>query len=875
MTARLDSPREAALRLLEALFGEGPGGSRKMYMESSAASPTLSLTDFQAEGVARVRAILRRRGGAVLADSVGLGKTFVALALVEETLRAGGEAVVVVPASLRSLWRQGLRRLPLGGGRWMLISHAQLARGAQGSHCKGKPAPEGPGAGRLLVVDEAHRFRNPATLRYAALARLASPATAVLLVTATPVNNSPGDLLHLLRLFSRDDGFRDVGVPSLRDTFGRSGRGDPPWGAESARVSAVIQAVVVRRTRAMLRSRFDPHSALYAAAGTRFPGRAPVRLIRYPDPDLPSLVEGLADLELRVHAPHRPEAEGSTGAVALIRLNLLKRLDSSPAAFQASVARLESLLSTALDAARAGRLLTPASMPGGRSGGRSDGDPLQLMLIDLVADPASPALDLLDLTRSLERDLARVGQLARLRRRGENAGAKQRSLVELLERTRGEKTLVFTEYRDTACSLWLALRGRFPTARVDGSGAWLGSRPAGRRMAVDRFAPAANGLAPPPDRERVDVLVATDVLAEGLNLQDARHVISYDLPWNPVRLLQRIGRVDRLGSPHREIVPYLFTPDAGIEAVLGLTRRIRRKLGHIATTVGAEHGDELLRWLGGTGGGSPYSMEESDEPDDPVERLRTLWVRNRERRPPAAAPDSRLATRADTRPGLAGCFYSAAVGVPPKHPAAALAWIVVADVGGIRWLLEIDKHGSVAEAGHAAVECLGFAVSTDAASECKSPPSQIRTQAEPPSQAPGVENVPLRPVVGHLRETVLSVRHAPAWLSHSDPARRLARRIREAVAAEGSIVDRELIGRADELLRHLAAPLPRAAETRVRALLRSPAGAPLITLLEAGEAALTGLIRGRASGSADARMSDKITLLAALRILPAELPESG
>ena len=106
---------------------------------------------------------------------------------------------------------------------------------------------------------------------------------------------------------------------------------------------------------------------------------------------------------------------------------------------------------------------------------------------------------------------------------------KQAALIALLDRARDEKIVVFTEYRDTAEALWRALAARRRVGRVDGAGAWLGLRPSGRRLVVERFAPLANGSPPAPELERVDVLIATDVLAEGVNLQDARLVISYDL----------------------------------------------------------------------------------------------------------------------------------------------------------------------------------------------------------------------------------------------------------------------------------------------------------------------------------------------------------
>src|SRR5690606_16836020 len=159
------------------------------------------------------------------------------------------------------------------------------------------------------------------------------------------------------------------------------------------------------------------------------------------------------------------------------------------------------------------------------------------------------------------------------------ADPKLARLHELLDHElRDEKTLIFTEFRETARYLWRSLRHRPGTALIDGGGAFLGQTPATRQSVITRFAPEANHTPPPPRHHHVDLLIATDVLAEGLNLQDARCVVSYDLPWNPVRLMQRIGRIDRIGSPHQTIFPYHFAPDQNLDELLHLSARLHAKL---------------------------------------------------------------------------------------------------------------------------------------------------------------------------------------------------------------------------------------------------------------------------------------------------------
>ncbi len=109
-----------------------------------------------------------------------------------------------------------------------------------------------------------------------------------------------------------------------------------------------------------------------------------------------------------------------------------------------------------------------------------------------------------------------------------------------------------------------------------------------RQTAIHGFAPISTGAIPPDDRDRFDILLCTDVLAEGMNLQQCRNIVNYDLPWNPMRLVQRHGRVDRIGSPHPSVFLRTFFPDAQLDDLLNLEERVRRKLAQAAASVGVE-----------------------------------------------------------------------------------------------------------------------------------------------------------------------------------------------------------------------------------------------------------------------------------------------
>ncbi|HSH44813.1 MAG TPA: SNF2-related protein, partial [Longimicrobiales bacterium] len=319
--------------MLERLFPED-------VRRAARAGRTFPLADFQEAAVTRARAVMRTRGGVVIADDVGLGKSYVALALVEEALCAGQEAALIVPASLRPMWRRLLSGLE-GRERVHLATHTQLSRG---SH------PVGVARASLLVVDEAHAYRNPRTRRYRTLLELCAGAR-VAMLTATPVNNDPADLANLVRLFAADDAFRDVGVSSLRGLVRRQRAGRTGSAAGEARRSAgdvrrVAQHVVVRRTWELISGADD--TVRVGGKALSLPRREPPEIVTYRDPWTPAAVRLIENLELGFQGP----ATGPRGGASdLLRLALLKRLDSGRAAIEVSLRRLLRLLERVRDGA--------------------------------------------------------------------------------------------------------------------------------------------------------------------------------------------------------------------------------------------------------------------------------------------------------------------------------------------------------------------------------------------------------------------------------------------------------------------------------------------------------------------------------------------
>lgn len=824
MQWKLLPPREVAAAMLARLFSS----------PQAADAPTRSsfaLANHQARAVVRSRRILLDRRGVLVADEVGLGKTYVALALAEEELKRDGRVLVVVPAALLGAWEAPLARLVESvpcGAVWT-ATHTGLSRGSAPSRLRGRrgaggasrsPPPDGP-TYTLVVVDEAHRFRNPATRRYAALAHCCV-GSGVVLVTATPINNHVHDLHHLLRLFAADGAFRDLGVSSLAAAFDAAVASSPD--SQSAYVASgapaqlkrVLDAVMVRRTRASLRQSTAAKDGSWGHVRAKgddsreltFPQRDAPQAHRYREPRLRRLADLISELEMPAYTAVGAGGDGS----ALVRLGLLKRLDSSLAAARASLEAHAAFASCCGDAARAGRLLRPRE---GWWSATGDGDPHQLVLLEMVADPAPPSFDLIGLQAALQRDIARLSRALQLLGPDGGEEAKLSVICDLCERLAHDKVVIFTEFRDTAQQIWRALLPRARVGRVDGGGAWLGERPAGRAAVLQRFAPRAYGRAPPHPSERVDVLVATDVLSEGLNLQDARHVVSYDLPWNPIRLLQRIGRVDRLGSAHARVSAHLFVPAEGVDELLRLTRVLRQKLTGIVSMIGGDGSDGLLERLMAGGELAAGALNELRTARvEPLELLRLEWETTPgERR---GCHGGRPASPAPVEPIRVGilCCEELMKSSPasPASPALPQA-LVLAQVMGRARLLELDPVEGCRVIGHPGVAALrdAWMNGRDGSAPMPGEVWGLRGRLEEVSAA----------VAGFVAAQQLEA-GAPAPLERRDPARRLVTRLKQAAAAEPALPP-EMVARVQNLLTQLSQPLHPALESAAEALLREGA----------------------------------------------------
>jgi len=627
------SPQLAYLRMLWEFYGD------ELEAEAAAGgAPQIQLTRFQSDGLWRARRILAERHGVLIADEVGLGKTFLAGELIREAAQDRRQRVLVItPATLRDgPWRAFRSDHNL---HMELVSYEELMadRRLNPDHAAArKLEARDINDYALVVIDEAHNLRNPSTQRAQALRRLlaGSPPKSLVMLTATPVNNSLWDLYHLLGYFLRNDAvFADAGIRSLRDHFARAMALNPD-DLTPEHLFDVLDAVAVRRTRSFVR-RFYPNDTI-RVSGQDQPIVFPTPRVRKVDYNLDAVLPGFFDRFARALDPGADAGPSDEGVLSLaryspsqyrldhhvdayevqlaglLRSGLLKRFESSPHAFAETCERMARSHDAFLSLLDNGRVAVGEALADwtATDSDEMDGEQLDAYLDAIVgATDDARDYDTDTLRERVDRDRRTLRSFAAeartVSRSGDpNLAALVEELAAIAVQSADEgigaedardrrKVLIFSYFADTVDWVFKHLeavtdtderlapyRGRLASL----SGAAAGA--AGKESVLWGFAPKTTDAPDGFDEDRYDIVVSTDVLAEGVNLQQARHIINYDLPWNPMRLVQRHGRIDRIGSHHAEVILRCVFPDDRLDDLLGLEERLNRKIAQAAASIG-------------------------------------------------------------------------------------------------------------------------------------------------------------------------------------------------------------------------------------------------------------------------------------------------
>lgn len=621
------------------------------------------LFEFQTAAVKIASHHINKRGGVVIGDVVGVGKTLMASAVARIFEDDHGlETLIICPKNLVEMWEDYRYEYKL---RAKVLSLSRVINELPNLRRY-----------RMVIIDESHNLRNRAGKRYRAIQEyIQENESKVVLLSATPYNKTYLDLSNQLRLFVTEDQNLGIRPEQLLRELGETEfirRHQCPVRSLAAfeRSESIddwrelMRLYLVRRTRTFIKENYaqtDPATGrkyLVFEDGTKsyFPERIPKTLkfkIDESDPDdkyaqlyASDVVDTINNLCLpryglgnyAVAKPHEPPTgeEGNVIAdlsragkrlMGFCRTNLFKRLESSGQVFIESVKRhilrnyvylhaLETgeplpigtqdaeLLDTRFYDEDADAVQRMAFEEDDDGKGRLDAEIISLRTAKDFSESAAklyleyagpsrrrfkwlrPTLFIKELSEDLQSDAD--GLLNILHRCGEWDASKDGKLDELFrliaQTHPEEKVIVFTQFADTVRYLGKQLKARGAQKLMGVTG----DSPNPTSVAW-RFSPESNDK-----RDRVSpenelrVVIATDVLSEGQNLQDCYIVVNYDLPWAIIRLVQRVGRVDRIGQKSENVICYSFLPAEGVERIIRLRDRVRQRLHKNAEVLGTD-----------------------------------------------------------------------------------------------------------------------------------------------------------------------------------------------------------------------------------------------------------------------------------------------
>ena len=631
------------------------------------------LSQYQKDGYHAALQIADTWNGALICDGVGSGKTYIGLMLLERYLREDKRVLLITPKSVaESVWNNQVnRQFRSKYGRLLrehydIKLHTDLGRQGGISEDDLEYFREHTD---VIIIDEAHHFRNPSSNRGRLLMELAQNKKLYLL-TATPINNSLDDIYHLINYFGQNQRthFAKIGVHDFRRHFRNIEKQLENEAIEIAeqveeddflRQDPLLKQVLIQRSRKYIKD-----SEQKSGTDILFPQRVIEPTVDYSlrkvygtlydelraafDKNYPFLNLAIYNTVRYHNNPERQIENRQKQIIGLIRTLVLKRLESSWRAFEVTVENLllkmanwlkeyaperfkewegtnrrwwrvvqehiqERLQEDDIQQEQSQEIVLL------REKSQEDEILSEVLQKQITSNPFEEENDLASLeTEDVfipeEHDLDRLfGDvvddmnfltllLSKIYRSfyadelgGEPDTEKDDKLQKFLELLRSdpyEKRLIFTEFCDTARYLYAQLRqaGFTDIEQIDSG------RKMNREEIIERFSPCYNGKSP-ESVVPVQTLITTDILAEGLNLQDASIIINYDLHWNPVRLMQRIGRLDRrldseiekqLNRINPTVHVWNFLPPAELDDILKLRKRVDGKILRISRTLGIE-----------------------------------------------------------------------------------------------------------------------------------------------------------------------------------------------------------------------------------------------------------------------------------------------
>lgn len=624
------------------------------------------LYDFQRDAVLAIINKLEKYNGCILADSVGLGKTFTALAVVKYYENRNKSVLVLCPKKLAENWntyKDNYVNNPIAADRlnYDVLFHTDLSR--NGGMSNGLDLSRlNWGNYDLIVIDESHNFRNGIGThsntqenRYQKLMEKvirAGVKTKVLMLSATPVNNRFVDLKNQLAIAyegnSENLDERLNTTKSLEDIFKQAQKAFNAWSKldqEQRTTDALLRtldfdffelldSVTIARSRKHIEKYYDTNEI------GKFPERMKPISVRPCLTDLNNAInyneiyDQLMQLTLCVYTPSNyifpsklqkykdlthNKGENLTqtgrerGIQRLMSINLLKRLESSVNSFQLTLTRIKELINGTIEAINRFEKYGSDDISmyeASRDDWDIDDENTEFFTVGKKVKIELADMDWKSWRNELQQD-ADVLELLTLMVADitPEHDTKLQELLRLLDEKitnpinpNNKKVLIFSAFSDTAEYLYdhvsmymkdkYGLNTAVITGAIDGRTTIKGF-PATLNNVLTCFSPVSKDrdVLMPNSRNEIDILIATDCISEGQNLQDCDYLINYDIHWNPVRIIQRFGRVDRIGSRNQYIQLVNFWPDLTLDEYINLKSRVETRM---KITVMTSTGDDDL-----------------------------------------------------------------------------------------------------------------------------------------------------------------------------------------------------------------------------------------------------------------------------------------
>lgn len=620
---------------------------------------SINLAGFQKGAVHTAMLVLSEFQGAMIADATGLGKTNMGMEILRQKILKEDKRVLLVAPSqvLRSMWDKKLKES--GISVYKQVTMESLGReNALENWYEYKNID-------FVLIDESQNFRSKNANRSRNLAKIMTigkPKQALLL-SATPINNSIMDLYYQVSIITRQDDsyfWRTIGIPDLYRHMRDAANKEGGLAAGLEKIQRLLDGIMIRRTRSYIKEVYPTDTI--NGNPIRFP-KHEYSPIHYCLSDLygnifQKILEDVGKLTMAPYGLEQYNTEATEDEKArhmvlshLQVILLLKMFESSVEAVKSSLKNKIRLYEHIISTAEKGRMVRVRDLnriiaKGNHIINKADTygydvyDDFDMdefvfeQLQNVETEEMGARYDMKRFRYDLRADLAILrgmqDEVGRVTADKKLEAVRDTILSENALGSESRKILIFTEYISTARYLLRELQRMFPDSTVE---CITGETKSDTRSKyIERFAPVANlSEDQTPEGDPIDILVSTEVLAEGQNLQDCNYVINYDLPWNPMRIVQRIGRVDRLGSSHDVIHSRACYPDKELDGILQLMGKLLNKINTVNAVIGLDaellgetphprqyngHLRERLKILGKTGSAASDVVEQMERDSD-------------------------------------------------------------------------------------------------------------------------------------------------------------------------------------------------------------------------------------------------------------------